>query len=589
MEIRGNLTEVDSSIALLRGLTAELSHYKVVGVLNKVLLVVDTGTDGNFVIKVLHKSSVPLHTQKTIVPTHIPYMVSLVKFFETESAIYLVLQHAAGGTLWNYVGGYFGQFNHADQEIIADIVGDQHEKQLRFGGRKTHNLSIQPGSALTSKIEGKLSSIASTRKLNGNELPSVNDLKETVEANSLSLTETVPGESEFSNCCLNEDIENDCPENASLKSSLEHLEELNEIECNQDFKAVLESCKTDINSYSICSEDSNVASLSRLASVSSDQIETAEGDFQTAMPVSGEQVKMEDNNGQFETPVGICVSNSHAPSGLASTGGSECLSTGHKPLSSEISKAKSDLSLPLGESNLRTNDETYSTRQRNHLEFREPLKSPSVSRLSSQKSDASSLSNGHRRVRTLSSVFAELDLAADVPNESRHVMHLPEGCICQWAAELVVALSRLHALGIVCRDLHPGNVLLGDSGHILLTYFSQWMTVDRPISSEAINGLYCAPEVSSVSEITAACDWWSLGAILYELLAGQSLRACHPAGITSHSAIVLPNHVSEEACALITELLKFNPAERLGSGIGESDDVRSHPFFARIQWNHLFG
>lgn len=379
-------------------------------------------------------------------------MVSLVKFFETESAIYLVLQHAAGGTLWNYVGGYFGQFNHADQEIIADIVGDPHEKQLRFGGRKTHNLSIQPGSALTSEIEGELSSIASKRKLNDNELPSVNDLKKNVEANSLSLTETVPDESQFLNCCLNEDMENVCPENASLKSSLEHLEELNEIECSQDFKAVLESCKTDINSYSICSEDSNVASLSRLASVSSDQTETAaEVDFQITMPISGEQIKMEDNCSQFEIPVGICVSDSHAPSGLASTGGSECTSTGHKPLSSEISKAKSDLSLPLGESNLRTKDETYLTHQRNHLEFREPLKSPSMSRLSSQKSDASSLSNGRRRFRTLSSVFAELDLAADVPGESRHVMHLPEGCICQWAAELVVALSRLHALGIVCR------------------------------------------------------------------------------------------------------------------------------------------
>lgn len=55
MEIRGNLTEVDSSIALLRGSSAELGHYKVVGVLNKVLLVVDTGTDGNFVIKVLNE------------------------------------------------------------------------------------------------------------------------------------------------------------------------------------------------------------------------------------------------------------------------------------------------------------------------------------------------------------------------------------------------------------------------------------------------------------------------------------------------------------------------------------------------------
>jgi len=57
LENSGNFTELDSSIALLRGALSELGRFKVVGLISKVLLVVDTGTDGSFVIKVLVERS----------------------------------------------------------------------------------------------------------------------------------------------------------------------------------------------------------------------------------------------------------------------------------------------------------------------------------------------------------------------------------------------------------------------------------------------------------------------------------------------------------------------------------------------------
>ena len=43
------------------------------------------------------------------------------------------------------------------------------------------------------------------------------------------------------------------------------------------------------------------------------------------------------------------------------------------------------------------------------------------------------------------------------------------------------------------RDLRPTNILLGEHGHVLLTYFSQWRGVDRPISFSAQEGFYTAP------------------------------------------------------------------------------------------------
>ncbi|KAJ7341089.1 hypothetical protein JRQ81_004809 [Phrynocephalus forsythii] len=165
--------------------------------------------------------------------------------------------------------------------------------------------------------------------------------------------------------------------------------------------------------------------------------------------------------------------------------------------------------------------------------------------------------------------------------------YLPEGCVQRWAAEMVVALDALHREGIVCRDLNPNNILLNDRGHIQLTYFSRWSEVEDSCDSDAIEKMYCAPEVGVVFEETEACDWWSLGALLFELLTGKTLMESHPAGINTHTCLNLPDHISEEARALLQQLLQFNSVERLGAGMAGVEDIKSHPFFAQIDWAEL--
>ncbi|NXF84716.1 KS6C1 kinase, partial [Eubucco bourcierii] len=165
--------------------------------------------------------------------------------------------------------------------------------------------------------------------------------------------------------------------------------------------------------------------------------------------------------------------------------------------------------------------------------------------------------------------------------------YIPENCIQRWAAEMVVALDALHREGIVCRDLNPNNILLNDRGHIQLTYFSRWREVEDSCDNDAMERMYCAPEVGTILEETEACDWWSLGAILYELLTGKTLAECHPSGINTHTSLSIPDHVSKEARSLIQQLLQFNPAERLGAGVAGVEDIKSHPFFAHIEWADL--
>ncbi|XP_060220897.1 ribosomal protein S6 kinase delta-1 isoform X2 [Meriones unguiculatus] len=180
-------------------------------------------------------------------------------------------------------------------------------------------------------------------------------------------------------------------------------------------------------------------------------------------------------------------------------------------------------------------------------------------------------------------IFEDLDKKLAVSSR----LFIPEGCVQRWAAEMVVALDALHREGIVCRDLNPNNILLNDGGHIQLTYFSRWSEVEDSCDSDAVARMYCAPEVGAVTEETEACDWWSLGAVLFELLTGKTLVECHPAGINTHTTLNMPDCVSEEARSLIQQLLQFNPTERLGAGVAGVEDIKSHPFFTPVDWAEL--
>lgn len=74
---------------------SELQYYKVLGVINTVMLVLNTLEDRCYIMKVLHKSPCPVSDVKCpIVPQVVPYMVKLHGYFETESAVFLLLQHA---------------------------------------------------------------------------------------------------------------------------------------------------------------------------------------------------------------------------------------------------------------------------------------------------------------------------------------------------------------------------------------------------------------------------------------------------------------------------------------------------------------
>lgn len=101
-----------------------------------------------------------------------------------------------------------------------------------------------------------------------------------------------------------------------------------------------------------------------------------------------------------------------------------------------------------------------------------------------------------------------------------------EECV-RLTCDVASALGYAHSKGVIHRDVKPENILLSD-GHALVTDFGIARTIDthtgeRLTSSGLIVGTsqYMSPEqASGETDIDARSDIYSLGCVLYEMLAG---------------------------------------------------------------------
>jgi len=93
-----------------------------------------------------------------------------------------------------------------------------------------------------------------------------------------------------------------------------------------------------------------------------------------------------------------------------------------------------------------------------------------------------------------------------------------------YAAELVLALEHLHKLGVIYRDLKPENVLIGADGHIKITDFGL-SKVGVGFGQKAFTfcgtAEYVAPEIVDGVGHGKSVDWWTLGALIYEMASGR--------------------------------------------------------------------
>ncbi|CAG7724112.1 unnamed protein product [Allacma fusca] len=212
----------------------------------------------------------------------------------------------------------------------------------------------------------------------------------------------------------------------------------------------------------------------------------------------------------------------------------------------------------------------------------------------------------HSCFQTPSRLFFVIEFVrgGDLMFHMQRQRRLPEEHARFYAAEISIALNFLHVKGIIYRDLKLDNVLLDHEGHIKLTDYGMCKEGIRPgdtTSTFCGTPNYIAPEILRGEEYSFSVDWWALGVLLYEMLAGRSpfdiFGTSENPDLNSEDylfqvilekTIRIPRSLSVKAASVLKGFLNKNPADRLGchpeSGF---HDILHHPFFKSIDWDLL--
>jgi serine/threonine protein kinase/tetratricopeptide (TPR) repeat protein len=91
--------------------------------------------------------------------------------------------------------------------------------------------------------------------------------------------------------------------------------------------------------------------------------------------------------------------------------------------------------------------------------------------------------------------------------------------------QVCAGLERAHAAGIVHRDVKPGNILVDRNGRVKILDFGLAKVETEPqvTADHSLLGTVCymSPEQARGEEVDGRSDIFSLGCVLYEMLAGQ--------------------------------------------------------------------
>lgn len=163
-----------------------------------------------------------------------------------------------------------------------------------------------------------------------------------------------------------------------------------------------------------------------------------------------------------------------------------------------------------------------------------------------------------------------------VPGEALSTMierehTLPIDKVLDIVAQTANALQAAHAVGLVHRDIKPGNLLITPDGRVKITDFGIARIADQvPLTATGqVMGTvqYLSPEQASGHPASPSTDIYSLGIVAYECLAGrrpftgESQVAIAMAHINEQPP-ALPGDIPEPVSALVMSCIAKKPADR---------------------------
>ncbi|KAG8331983.1 cAMP-dependent protein kinase catalytic subunit alpha-like [Homalodisca vitripennis] len=158
-----------------------------------------------------------------------------------------------------------------------------------------------------------------------------------------------------------------------------------------------------------------------------------------------------------------------------------------------------------------------------------------------------------------------------------------------YTSQIILALEYLHYLDLIFRDLKPENILIDHTGYLKVTDFGfcKRMTRNRTYTLCGTPE-YLAPEVILSKGYGKAVDWWAIGVLMYELVAGNPpFYANDPMKI--YEKIVankykIPPFFSPDLKDIVKNILQVDLSRRFGNLKNGVDDIKEHKWFRQINW-----
>jgi serine/threonine protein kinase len=138
--------------------------------------------------------------------------------------------------------------------------------------------------------------------------------------------------------------------------------------------------------------------------------------------------------------------------------------------------------------------------------------------------------------------------------------------------------------------LKPENLLVDAHGHLKITDFGFAKEIGDDGRTYTLCGTpdYLAPEIIKNKGHGFAVDWWALGVIVFEMLAGYPPFYGEDPMETYRKILEqpaeFPAHFTKHARDIIRKMLQKDVSKRIGNLKNGVRDITSHAWFASVDW-----